>query len=606
MEQLISVQAVAKSFGGRALFESLDFSIAAGECIGLIGANGSGKSTLLRILAGVEVPDAGEISRKKGLRVAYVPQQDTFSEDESAEDILLAAVAEVEADEASRYAKVGALLKRGAIDAPEQKAASLSGGQRKRLAICAALIQEPELLLLDEPTNHLDIDGVLWLEALLKKPPFGVLVISHDRYFLEHRATRVVEISPLYKEGYFSAVGGYSSFLEKRATYAEQQKSYEASLKNKVAREIEWLQRGPKARTTKAKARIEDANEQIEELREVRERNRTEQGADLDFQASGRKTRRLVEAKKVGKYYDARRILGDVSFVLGPGTRLGLIGKNGAGKSTLVQLIAGSLAPDAGEMWRAEGLRVVYFDQHRKSVDQSLTLKEALAKHSDSVVLGNDIIHVVAWAKRFLFRQEQLVVPVSQLSGGEQARIAIANLMLQPADILLLDEPTNDLDIASLDLLEENLSSFPGAVVLVSHDRYLLDRLATQVLVLEGDGVTQSFADYAQWEEARLRGKGSSGKQMAAEQAQAKAPKKEAIAKLSYKEQLELERIEADVAQAEQQLVSAQTKSQDPAIQSDAEALTAAYAAVEAAQSKVDALFARWQELEDKRASLSG
>ena len=363
---------------------------------------------------------------------------------------------------------------------------------------------EPDVLLMDEPTNHLDVEGILWLERLLRAEARAFLVVSHDRRFLEAVTSRMIEINRSYPTGVFEAKGHYSDFLEQRDAALQAQANYEASLANRVRREVEWLRRGPKARTTKAKSRIDSAGRLIEELNSADARK--DQGtAGINFTASGRRSKQLVEATQLCKSLGGRPIVKDLDLLLGPGQRLGLLGPNGSGKSTLLKLIAGTLKPDSGTITRADKLRVVTFEQHRESLDQSSSLRRSLAPHGDAVVYQDRSIHLVSWAKRFLFRPEQLDLPVSRLSGGEQARLLIARLMLQPADLLILDEPTNDLDIPTLDVLEDSLLEFPGALMLVTHDRWLLDRVSTILLAMDGTGQTEWFADYAQWESAQER-----------------------------------------------------------------------------------------------------
>ncbi len=354
------------------------------------------------------------------------------------------------------------------------------------------------LLLLDEPTNHLDLAGIEWLEKLLMNAPFASITISHDRYFLENVATQMMELNRIYADGLFRVEGNYSAFLEKKDEYLEAQTKHQEALANRVRTEIEWLRRGPKARATKAKARIDKAHAMIGELNDLNARTRTG-SADIDFSATDRKTKRLIDLRQVSYGFDGQTLFKDVDFTITSGMRLGLVGPNGSGKTTLLRLLRGDLLPQAGEVRRADFLRIVYFDQLRQ-LDPTLTLRQALAPDGDSVMYQERTIHVASWAARFLFANEQLNQPVGRLSGGERARVLIAKLMLEPADVLLLDEPTNDLDIPTLEILEESLLAFQGALVLVTHDRYMLDRVSNVVLGLDGEGTAERFADYGQWE----------------------------------------------------------------------------------------------------------
>ncbi|HRC86991.1 MAG TPA: ABC-F family ATP-binding cassette domain-containing protein, partial [Thermoanaerobaculia bacterium] len=496
---LLSCESIAKQFGSRPLFAGLSFAIAEGDHLGLVGPNGSGKSTLLAVLAGREEPDSGTRAVRKGLRVGYVPQDPVFPADASCEEVVIAGLEGLPLEEFEKAGRAAQALGKLRFRDFHQKTGSLSGGWKKRLAIARELAAEPELLLLDEPTNHLDLAGILELEELLKSEPSAFVAVSHDRYFLENVARRMLELDSAYAGGLLQVEGSYSDFLEQRDVVRQNQAEYQESLANRARRELEWLRRGAKARRTKAKARVEEAHRLMAELSDLEGRAQ-EAAAGIDFQASGRKTKKLLSARGLAKSFDGRTVLSGVDLLLRPGTRLGVLGPNGSGKTTLLSLLAGSLEPDAGEIERAPFLRTVRFEQDRASLDRSVTLRRALAPESDSVLYQGRPVHVAGWARRFLFRSEQLDTPVSRLSGGEQARILLAKLMLEPADLLILDEPTNDLDIPTLEVLEESLLEFPGALVLVTHDRYLLDRVSTAILALDGQGGCQLFADTAQWE----------------------------------------------------------------------------------------------------------
>jgi ABC transport system ATP-binding/permease protein len=591
---LLSCEAVGKAHGARSLFEELSFGLFEGDQVGLVGPNGAGKSTLLRILAGIEPPDRGRRSLQSGVRVGYVPQDPVFPTGGTVEEAVGSALAAVDAGD--RPGRIAQALGRAGFADGRAEVATLSGGWQKRLAIACELAGEPDILLMDEPTNHLDVEGILWLEALLAGRARACLVVSHDRYFLEHVATRMLELSRVYPSGLFETDGRYSEFLTRRDEFLRGQAAYEESLANIVRREIEWLRQGAKARSTKAKGRIKEADRLIEELQDARARGVT-RTAGIDFSASRRRTRRLLVARGLGKSLGGRPLVRDLDLIVTPGTRVGLMGPNGSGKTTLLHLLAGTLAPDEGEIERAEGLRLVRFEQERGGLDPEQPLRRALAPEGDTVHFQDRRLHVAAWAKRFLFSPEQLEVPVGRLSGGEQARIHIARLMREPADLLLLDEPTNDLDIPTLDVLEESLASFEGGLVLVTHDRFMLDRLATVIVALDGDGGVGTFADYGQWEQARelrLRarpltlpspprgGEGSAGK----------------ARRRGYLEQREWDGMEAAILEAEAALAACRQAAEDPAIVSDPAALETRHALLGAAQAEVDRLYARWAELE--------
>lgn len=603
---LLSCESITKRFGVKPLFTDLSIALSEEDHVGLVGPNGSGKSTLLKVLAGLEEPDEGTRSMRRHVRMGYVPQEPSFAEGHTVEEVLAQVLLDEGLDPHEHGSRIAKALSIGEFPQTEQAVSTLSGGWKKRLAIARALMLEPDVLLMDEPTNHLDLEGILWLESLLKTETRAFLVVSHDRRFLESVASRMLELNRCYPNGMFEAKGSYSDFLEQRDAALAAQADYQSSLANRVRREVEWLRRGPKARTTKAKSRIDSAGQLIDELSNLE--SRRDQGtAGIDFTASGRRSKQLVVAKDVSKSLGGRPIVQHLDLLLGPGQRLGLLGPNGSGKTTVLKLLAGTLAPDTGTISRADKLRVVTFEQHRDSLDQQASLRRSLAPHGDAVVYQDRSVHLVSWAKRFLFRPEQLDLPVSRLSGGEQARLLIARLMLQPADLLILDEPTNDLDIPTLDVLEDSLVEFPGALVLVTHDRWLLDRVSTMLLALNGNGQAEWFADYAQWEAAQGR-KSNEGFSPARTRRNrdANRPSSGKRKGLTYREQQEWDTMEQSIAKAEAAVAAAETAAGDPTIASDAEALRMRYATLEAAQAEVERLYARWAQLEEKRTSSVG
>ncbi len=601
MSLLISCQSISKTFGARPLFENISLTISDGERIGLIGPNGAGKSTLIQILAGVQTPDSGGVSLRKLVTTGYVPQDPVFDSDITVAAVLEAALAGRHLEEYERESIVEITLSRFGFSDPTVRALSLSGGWRKRLAIAQAVIASPDLVLLDEPTNHLDLQGILWLEKFLRSAPFASVIVSHDRYFLENVVSDMVEINRTYPDGLFRVKGSYSEFLIRREDFLAAQSKQQEALSNVVKREIEWLRRGAKARTRKSKARIGDAGRHIGELAELNERM-AKGITQVEFIASDRKTKKLLVAENLSKSMGGRILFEGLNCTLSPGIRLGLVGANGSGKTTLLKVLGGELDPDGGTVQRADGLRVVYFDQNREQLNLDEPLRTALCPYGDSVIYKDRTIHVAGWAKRFLFHSEQLDVAVGRLSGGERARVLIARLMLQPADVLFLDEPTNDLDIATLEVLEENLSDFPGALVLVTHDRYMLDRVSTLVLGLDGNGGADLFADYSQWEEAQSKVKSS------APDLSPKSAKPEAIAatppsskkRLSYLENREWESMEAQIEAADQDLAAHQRNLHDPEIMRAPKRLQESYEKLQAAQQAADQLYARWAELEVK------
>jgi ATP-binding cassette subfamily F protein uup len=644
MPPILNVQSVTKQFGAKPLFSNISLTVEEGSLIGLIGPNGAGKSTLLAILAGQVEPDSGELAVRKRARAAYVPQNSRFAPDLSIRQVLERALAAAQVNESEREGRLRELSGRAGFTDLDAEAASLSGGWRKRLAITEALVCEPEVMLLDEPTNHLDLAGIEWLEELLTSSSFAAVTVSHDRYFLESTSSEIIELNRVYADGLLRVKGNFSRFLEEKQAYLESQSRQQESLRNVVKTEIEWLRRGPKARTSKSKARIDTANQMIGQLAAIDART-TAATAGIDFEASQRKTKRLVEFTGVScdvpasveppesgvepsehgsEPAKARRLFSDLNFILTAGMKVGLVGPNGSGKTTLLRLLRGEIEPAEGSIRRADALRLVYFSQMRE-LDESLTLRRALAPEGDGVVHQGRLVHVASWAARVLFTSEQLNQPVRNLSGGERARVLIAKLMLEPADVLLLDEPTNDLDIPTLEILEENLLDFPGALILVTHDRYLLNRVCSTVLGLDGRGHTGLFADYAQWEdwieeqkmieqdqiEQDQAGQGESGPRKPAERkadgsssAQTAGAEPASGAggrkKLSYLEAREFAAIEQRVEDSDARLAQAREHVESPAIATNAAALEEALRELDAAQQENDALYARWAELTEK------
>ncbi|MCP5469923.1 MAG: ABC-F family ATP-binding cassette domain-containing protein [Chlamydiales bacterium] len=567
---LFSVLSLSKSFGTKRLFAALSFSIESGDRVGLIGQNGSGKSTFMKILAGLEEADEGTLSAKRGLKVGYLPQSCDFP-DKNPYDLL-----REHGDELA----VKRWMSKLGFTGEEQSAALLSGGWKKRLRLAQEMLHEPDLLLLDEPTNHLDLEGVLFLERFLKHEAPTYLLVSHDRYFLSHVTNRILEIDPVYPEGLFAIKGSYQNFLEKKEAFLQGQLQRERSLSSKARRELEWMRSTPQARTTKSRSRVDQANALFDDLADVRKRNQ-QRRAGIDFVASERETRKLLVAKNISKW----NLFEHIDFTLSPGTRLGLMGPNGCGKTTLLRLLADELQPDVGTLKRADELKVVYFDQHRTKLPDTITLRDALSPNGDFVEYHGQRIHVNGWCQRFLFSPDVLDMPIGKLSGGERARIAIAHLMLQPADILLLDEPTNDLDIPTLETLERNLLEFPGAVVLITHDRCMLDRTCNTLLSLT-DG--EHYADYAQWEQNQTKKERPKKKE--------RQPQKKNT--LSYKEKKEYEGIEGKIEELEKkareltQLIESNELS--------AQELTEACEAIALIETQIEQLLCRFDEL-DKR-----
>jgi ATP-binding cassette subfamily F protein uup len=597
---LISLQEATKGFSEKPLFSALSLVISEGERLALIGNNGCGKSTLLKILAGIEELDSGAVGSRKSIRCAYVSQQDIFPRGLSVSDVIDQHLLSLgyEHDEIARRSSV--YLGLAGFEDPAISVDSLSGGWRKRLSLARAFAIEPDCLLLDEPTNHLDIDSIEWLEEHLQRFPNAVVFVSHDRYFIERLATRVIEIGAQYPRYHLESLGGYADFIEHREITTSQLEQQKRSLANKVRREVEWLRQGVKARTTKSKARISEAHKLIDSLHSAPRTDK--QRVELEFSSTQRKTKELLKAERLSQSLGGKKLFENVSVVLSPGSRLAIVGPNGSGKTTFIRTLLGQLAPQSGRIIQAPNVQVTFLDQARSQLKDSITLKEFLAPHSDSVMFQGQPIHVAAWASRFLFSHHQLSRSLSTLSGGERARALLAKSISENADILVFDEPTNDLDISTLENLEEGFEAFPGAIVLISHDRYILDRVASLVLGLH-DGNAKLFGSYRQWDEYRQQIPLESATSSSERAARSAAPAATSRRKLSYKDSRELSTIERDISKAEEVVTATQQEIDSGRHASDAAKLAELCSLLTKQQAEVERLYSRWQELETLKQS---
>lgn len=600
MSTLLSARGLSKSYPANPLFEAVAVHVEDGDRIGLIGPNGAGKSTLMKILADLEEPDEGDITRRRGLRMVYVKQDDQFTDDTTPFAAVTNELAHGEDDRVDVETRAAIALSKLGFEDFDRQVSTLSGGWRKRLSLACALVQEPDVLLLDEPTNHLDLEGVLWLERFVQQTSMAVLFITHDRMFLEHAANRIIELSPAYPGGTFKAEGDYSEFLRRKDAFLEAQAAAQSALANKVRRDTAWLQQGIQGRQTRNKTQVTAAADRRHELKQTRGRNEApKKTTTIDFQATERKTKKLLTLHSVTKAMGGKSLFSSLDLMLTPGQRIGLVGVNGSGKTTLLRLMSGALEPDSGTIKQAPDLRIVTFSQHRSTLVTTQTLQEALCPVGDMVDYRGKQVHVTGWAKRFLFDADQLSTLVRNLSGGEQARVLIANLMLEPADVLLLDEPTNDLDIPSLEVLEEALMEFPGALVLVTHDRFMLERIATEYIGLDDAGGAKSFQTYAQWNDVRAK----AAAEIKRDAGGAKTRKKQkhtstTVRKLSWKERKEYEGMEAAILNAEHEVDRMEAKTADPELANDHMRAAKAYEALSQAQQLVKDLYARWVELD--------
>jgi ABC transport system ATP-binding/permease protein len=616
MSVFFTLSDISKSYGDDTLFSGLSMDFKAGEQLGLIGNNGSGKSTLLKLIAGEALPDTGEVSVQKTCRIVYLSQEDRLNPDHTVETVLFDCLADLPMDDKEKHRRVNQALGKGGFADTTVQVGNLSGGWKKRLAITRSLCMDPNLLLLDEPTNHLDIHGILWLEQILKSALFSFIVVSHDRAFLENTCAGTLEIAKYYPKGYFKVRGGYRMFEQERNKFLAAQEKQQASLSSKMRREDEWLRQGAKARSTKAKFRIDQAEILRQVLDALKERNCYTARVDMDFTGTGRQTRKLIQVHNLTKGYGQKPLFSGITFELGPGFCLGVVGVNGSGKSTFLSLLEKNLSPDQGTVKWVDGLKIAVFDQNRTQLDPDSLLRDALnPAGGDSVHYQGKSVHVVTWAKRFLFMPDQLDMPVHRLSGGEKARIVLANLMLQPADVLLLDEPTNDLDILSLEVLEQRIKEFPGAVVIVSHDRYLMDRVCHRMLFLDPDSPPAFYKNFSQIFSAATRKSPGSQKPEPASKSESEsgAPSaSKAVSEtrsapgsalvFSFKDKYELEHMEETILKAEARVTDLSARVQDPEIMADPIQLADICRDLEKAEARVQELYTRWDELEQKKA----
>ena len=604
MSALIYAQKIQKSFGAKRLFHGVSFGITDGERVGVVGPNGSGKSTLLKILAGLESPDEGSVTRRQRLRVAFVAQDTPFSSELTVGEILHESASQAGLPKGEAEIRVYEVVGRVGFSDVSQRVDVLSGGWRKRLAIACAIVQDPDVVLLDEPTNHMDAEGLLWLEQVLLQASWAWVLVSHDRWFLEQTTNKMAELNSRYEDGILVFPGTYTSFLEKREAFQHSQEQQAQALAGKVRREEAWLRQGAKARTTKAKYRVESAQALQVELAETSTRLR-QQDVGIDFVASGRKTKQLIEVVGLSKSFGSRRVLHNLELMISPGKAIGIVGHNGSGKSTLLKLLAKELEADEGIVKYADNLQLVYFDQQREQLDPKMTLRRTLSDTGHTVTYRGQNIHLVGWAKRFCFQAEQLDLPVERLSGGEQARAVMARFMLQPADVLIVDEPTNDLDIPTREILEESFKEFSGALLLVTHDRFMLEKVCKEFVGLDGHGAHGHFATYGQWESWLSRQQQGDNQESNFSRSRKGAAQGTKPKKLSFKEQQEFGGMEKRIFEAEMTRDGCRAKVEEPAVASDHLRLQEAYDNLKEAEQVVERLYARWAELEAKHQAYS-
>lgn len=599
MSILINAHQLSQSASGRRLFHNLNLGLHTGDRIGLIGPNGAGKSTLLRLLARLAPPEEGQVVHRKGLRLGFLDQTPRFTPGSTPFSTLLEACEDSEAS----YSKAAQWMTRLDFNRfpDDTLVENLSGGWKKRLALGCALINEPDVLFLDEPTNHLDVDGILWLEDFISEanPSLALIMITHDRLFLQRTTSTIWDLDPRLPHSLLVGDKGYADHLEKKELLLAGERQKQSDLKNVFRRETEWLRRGAKARLTKQKARIQNAGELENRLKEMKSRERP-RGLNLDFGGTERSPQKLIEAKGIGKTYGDLSLFQNLDLLITPKTRLGLLGGNGIGKTTLIKVLLGFESSDTGSLRRAENLTFNFFEQNRETLDPQLSVLHNLCPEGDFVQFRGTPLHARSYLERFHFRRDQHELPVSRLSGGEQARLRLAQLMLHEGQVLVLDEPTNDLDLETLQILEASLREYPGAVILISHDRFFMDQVADQILAFPE---MIHFADCLQWEEWRDLQKTVAELKAAEEKSAAAAAAKAAggSVKLSFKEKFELENMEEKILKLESELKQKQTEAAAPETVSQATKVQELYARISQLEAEIESNYRRWAELEQKQ-----
>lgn len=597
---LINTHKLEKSFAGKTLFKNVSLGIEEGERVGLVGPNGAGKSTLLKILAGQMKADGGDVTGKKGLKIGFLDQTPLFKKDETIYEAILSKCFDPDDSIAQAYEWMARLELTQFGENFLVK--DLSGGWKKRVALARELVLEPELLMLDEPTNHLDVSSILWLEEFLATAQFATLIITHDRLFLQRATNKIFDLDPKNPNYLLSVKGGYIEYLEAKDQLLAAQEQKETVMKNTLRRETEWLRRGAKARQTKQKARIERAGTLKDDVSDISAKNAS-RTVKIEFKDADRNPQKLISLENVSKAYGERVLFEDFTLLVNPKTRLALLGDNGSGKSTLIRIMLGQEDADSGKVSRADNLKVAYFEQNRETLEPKKSVLKNICPDGDYVHYQGNYVFARSYLERFQFNRQQMDLPVEKLSGGEQARLRLAQLMLNEAQVLILDEPTNDLDVGTLTVLEESLRDFNGAVILVTHDRFFMDQVASHIMAFhkrpDGTNAMENFTGYLQWEEWFEDQKEQEILEKKAEAKRASQASGKPV-KLSFKEKYELENMETTVLGLEEKLGKMQTEAGSPEVTSNAKRVQELFAEIGKTQSEIDRLYARWSELEAK------
>lgn len=603
---LISAQQISKSFASKNLFRKISFSIDSDQRIGLIGPNGAGKSTLLKILTKSLQPDDGKVSFSNSLRLGYLSQKPTFLEDEIIYDCLMSQVDDPY--DGLNIAYAYELITKLSLDIhPEKefaKISELSGGWQKRVALARELMKKPNLLLLDEPTNHLDIQSILWLEEFINSQnDIAFMIITHDRAFLQNTCNMIYDLDPRNPDGLIKSSGSYVQFLDTKSMLMDSQKRLEDKKRNTMLIEKDWLARGPQARLTKQKARINRAHDLIDEVDNLENKNHVKK-VDFDFGVNQSSPKKLVELKNISKRFseDSPLLFSKLNAMIRPGTRVGLLGKNGCGKSTLIQIILGNESPTEGVAFLNPDIQVCYFEQGKETMNVNDSVLRVICPEGDYVHLHGLPVFARSYLSRFYFTNQQMDMPAHQLSGGEQSRLLIAKLMLNPAHVLILDEPTNDLDVETLDVLSDCLSDFAGAIILVSHDRYFLDQNSNEIWAFTetDDKEIIKFADYNQWLDwyKDVGSKVNSQKSELNKKSDSNSKPKKSDKKMSFNEVNEYKTIEATILKKETLLKSRQQELLSPEVSTHFKKLNELTTEISTLESEIQKLYTRWEELE--------